>query len=86
MKTNVRWSYQMHDAVTWAIACIMWLAVLLGMLLSSSCTAHTVRSDDMSYMQDTVRWAQFNDCSKDEGDAGCDSCFTMIYGYSLEEE
>lgn len=34
---------------------------------------------------DTVKWAQFLECSRDQGDAGCDSCFTMIYGYSLEE-
>lgn len=34
---------------------------------------------------DTVKWAEFLECSKDQGDAGCDSCFTMIYGYSLEE-
>ena len=35
--------------------------------------------------QDTAKWAEFLECSKDEGDAGCDSCFTAIYGYSLEE-
>lgn len=34
--------------------------------------------------QDTVRWAQFLECSKDQGDWGCDSCFIMIYGYSIE--
>jgi len=35
--------------------------------------------------QDTAKWDAFLECSKDEGDAGCDSCFTAIYGYSLEE-
>lgn len=34
--------------------------------------------------QDTAKWNAFLECSKYEGDAGCDSCFTAIYGYSLE--
>lgn len=33
---------------------------------------------------DTLKWAQFIECSADQGDLGCDSCFTMIYGFSLE--
>lgn len=33
---------------------------------------------------DTVKWNAFLECSKDEGDMGCDSCFKKIYGFSLE--
>ena len=49
--------------------------------------ANCARRDSLSMVaqQDTAKWQQFLECSKDEGDAGCDSCFTMIYGYSLEE-
>ena len=35
-------------------------------------------------MQDTVKYNAFLECSKDSGDAGCDSCWQVIYGYSLE--
>ena len=34
---------------------------------------------------DTVKWQLFLECSKYEGDAGCDSCMMLIYGFSLEE-
>ena len=33
---------------------------------------------------DTLKWNAFLECSADQGDLGCDSCFTMIYGFSLE--
>ena len=33
---------------------------------------------------DTAKWNAFLECSKDEGDMGCDSCFQKIYGFSLE--
>lgn len=50
--------------------------------------AKSARLDSLceAAIADSVRWAQFLECSKDMGDAGCDSCFTAIYGYSLEGE
>lgn len=83
MKTN-EWSYRKHDVVTWTIACIMWTLVLLGIMLSSCATPRS-SSDSMAYRQDTVRWEQFLECSKDQGDLGCDSCFYLIYGYYLDD-
>lgn len=49
--------------------------------------ANCARRDSLSLVaqQDTAKWNAFLECSKDGGDAGCDSCFTAIYGYSLEE-
>jgi hypothetical protein len=49
--------------------------------------ANCARRDSLSLVaqQDTAKWNAFLECSKDEGDVGCDSCFTAIYGYSLEE-
>lgn len=49
--------------------------------------AKSARLDSLceAAIADSVHWAQFLECSKDMGDAGCDSCFTAIYGYSLEE-
>ena len=58
-----------------------------AMLVSDSTViANCSRRDSLSLVarQDTAKWAQFLECSKDQGDAGCDSCFIMIYGYSLE--
>jgi hypothetical protein len=30
-----------------------------------------------------TRMEQFLDCSKDQGDSGCDSCYFAIYGYYI---
>ena len=30
------------------------------------------------------KWNRFLECSKDEGDMGCDSCFFMVFGYHAE--
>ena len=27
----------------------------------------------------SAKWERFLECSKDEGDAGCDSCYYMVY-------
>ena len=35
--------------------------------------------------KDTARWNQFLECSKNEGDAGCDSCMMLIFGFSTLE-
>ena len=29
------------------------------------------------------KWEQFLECSKEQGDAGCDSCYFLIYGYHI---
>jgi len=49
--------------------------------------ANCARRDSLSLVaqMDTAKWAEFIACSANEGDAGCDSCFVMIYGYSLED-
>lgn len=31
-----------------------------------------------------TKMKQFLECSKDEGDAGCDSCYFAIYGYHID--
>ena len=68
---------------------VMFLAVLVtnGTIQSKSGRTYhdSMIEDSMIAQQDTLRWNAFLECSKDEGDAGCDSCFTAIYGYSLEE-
>ena len=43
------------------------------------------REQKPAYMQDTVKWNQFLECSENEGDLGCDSCFFLIYGYHVED-
>ena len=72
---------------------IMSVVVLLAVLVNngtiqskSGRTYHdSMIEQSVIAQQDTLRWNAFLECSKDEGDAGCDSCFTAIYGYSLEE-
>ena len=29
-----------------------------------------------------VKWNKFLECSENEGDAGCDSCYLLIYGHT----
>jgi hypothetical protein len=70
------------------LAVVILIAVLMNKSHASSWdSSHYDRLDSLACMaqQDSVKWAEFLECSKDEGDAGCDSCFTAIYGYSLEE-
>lgn len=43
------------------------------------------KQDIPAYMKDTVKWNQFLECSENEGDLGCDSCFFLIYGYHVED-
>jgi len=38
-----------------------------------------------SFMRDTAKWAAFLECSKYEGDAGCDSCFQLVFGFPFPE-
>ena len=33
---------------------------------------------------DPVKWQEFLDCSADQGDAGCDSCFFKVFGYHTD--
>lgn len=63
--------------------------ILLILLIATSCACtdkseSTVMILSRLAQQDTARWSLFLECSKDQGDAGCDSCFTAIYGFSLE--
>lgn len=77
---------------------VVFLAVLVnnGTIQSKSGRTYTemamydndwLRTDSLSRAAraDTSKWNAFLECSKDGGDAVCDSCFTAIYGYSLEE-
>lgn len=33
---------------------------------------------------DSLKWEQFLICSENEGDAGCDSCYFLIYGEHVD--
>jgi len=41
------------------------------------------------YMEDqrheAEQWKHFFKCSENEGDAGCDSCFYLVFGYYAED-
>lgn len=78
-----------------AAVVVLAICVLLGLLMNS-CTIESksgkavraraaIMQDSYIAQADTARWTQFLECSREQGDAGCDSCFTAIYGYSLEE-
>ena len=71
---------------------ILAVVILIAVLMNKSHASpmdysYYDRMDSLAKVaqQDTAKWDAFLECSKDEGDAGCDSCFTAIYGYSLEE-
>lgn len=73
------------------IAIAFILAVLMNSCGIESKSGKAVRAraaimqDSYIAQADTARWNAFLECSKYGGDAVCDSCFTAIYGYSLEE-
>ena len=39
---------------------------------------------DPSFGHDPILWEQFLECSKDQGDAGCEECFITVFGYPSE--
>lgn len=85
MKTLSQSEYKRHDVITFLLAIAMWLIIAIVAMLHGCTATHSTYTQDRSYMQDTVKWNQFLECSKDEGDLGCDSCFFKIYGYYLDD-
>jgi hypothetical protein len=51
------------------------LAVMPVIMALISCATPT--------KQTASKQEQFKECSKDQGDAGCDSCYFAIYGYHI---
>jgi hypothetical protein len=61
-------------------ACLSFVAVLIlfiSIILPTSKSSHLTKEND-------VKQEAFLNCSKDEGDAGCDSCYYLIYGVHLD--
>ena len=86
MKTLSSKQYRQHDAITFSLFIAMMILIVVVALTHTSCATHTHYTEpDMSYMQDTAKWNAFLECSKDEGDMGCDSCFYLIFGYHAED-
>lgn len=85
MRTLSSAEYKRHDAITFVLFIAMMLLIAVVALTHQSCTTGKQYVQDMSYMNDTVKWNQFLECSKDQGDLGCDSCFFKIYGYYLDD-
>lgn len=85
MKTLSRAEYKRHDAITFTLFAIMMAIIFVVAMLHGCTTSKAYANDDRSYMQDTVKWNQFLECSKDQGDLGCDSCFFKVYGYYLDD-
>lgn len=54
--------------------------ILIG-LITLSAFAYLMNNYSAS-----AKWERFLECSKDEGDAGCDSCYILIYGHSIETD
>jgi hypothetical protein len=58
------------------------MCIAFGFITSCKTNAYP---NNKAYMNDTLKWNQFLECSKDEGDLGCDSCFYLVYGYYLND-
>lgn len=69
------------------LAILMIVMCVVLAFITTGCKTNSVvyHEADRSYMNDTIKWQQFLECSKDEGDLGCDSCFYKIYGYYLDD-
>lgn len=80
MKTLSSAEYKRHDAITFVLFIAMMLMIAVVALTHQSCatqpTAHQIEE---------AKWEEFLECSKDEGDWGCDSCFFKVFGYHAEE-
>jgi hypothetical protein len=52
------------------------VAVIMIIIAATFCCSGTFRT----YDPEAVKWERFLQCSENEGDAGCDSCYFLIYG------
>lgn len=87
MKTLTQLQYRRHDMMTWSLAIVLFIIIMLACM--TSCSYKPAMSYDVrpAYMNDTAKWNEFirlTNLPGEGGDASCDSIFTMIYGYSLE--
>lgn len=55
---------------------LLMLAIIPVFMAVISCTMPT--------KQTASKQEQFKECSKDQGDAGCDSCYFAIYGHHID--
>ena len=94
MKTQTKTEIQTTGAFILVLAIAIFFALLMNSCTCKSNPANwsaqverncRVRDSlSLAAQQDTLKWAQFLECSKDQGDWGCDSCFIKIYGFSFE--
>lgn len=88
-----------HLQTTAAFLLMLAIIVLIAWSMNS-CTCRSSRptwevynADRRAYadsiiqelQKDTIKWDAFLECSKYEGDAGCDSCFQLIFGFPIPE-
>ena len=71
----------------YAIILVLFTACGGGHLSKSSIQVDSKAIDSlvMAAQSDSVKWAEFLECSKFEGDAGCDSCWYVVFGFIPEE-
>jgi len=91
----------MRTSTFFAIFVIV-ICIVLGMLCTRCKTNHVHNTYDVYYEYDVYNddtvavdtiyrqidplWLKFLECSKDQGDAGCDSCYVAIYGRHVWEQ
>ena len=95
MNTNLKIRSQSLTAFILLIVLSILLALLLGGCYSKSQSIdwQVYHANRQAYIdqiieecqRDTIKWNAFLECSKYQGDSGCDSCFQLIYGFPLPE-
>ena len=58
------------------IGSIMAIA-LFGLCIVAGC----VMNKPHTYLTTEEKWEKFYECSKNEGDAGCEECYVKIFGH-----
>lgn len=68
------------------------LLLISVMIIAMSCSmtkkqnkSMSVQNNNWEYMNDTVKWNAFLDCSNNSGGWSCDSCFYAIYKINIED-
>lgn len=52
------------------------LCIILGLAIEGRLKSNNKIAD--------AKWKQFLECSKNEGDMGCDSCYVLVFGKHAE--
>jgi hypothetical protein len=60
------------------------MVIAISILMLLGCTSKSGQIVRAREQDEREKWERFLECSKNEGDAGCDSCYFLVYGKHID--